>query len=79
MAIRHYWEVESSERRRFKGAYTRGFNYSNNPDIDDRSLDANPFGPGDFRYDAWEDGYLDAAAGREEGHLLTEHDHENCG
>jgi hypothetical protein len=74
--ITRYWTVAKDLRRKYRGAYERGWNHSNDADCDDRSLDNNPCS-GDL-YWAWEDGYLDAAAGREHGHLLTEHDHNLC-
>ena len=75
MTITHYWDAP--DRRKFLGAYTRGWNYSGKLDIPDhQGLDGNPFH--DYLYDAWEDGYLDRAAGREKGHLLKKHDHDQC-
>lgn len=77
--VTHYWNVRPSEQRMFKGAYQRGWNYSGKLDIPNhQGLDGNPFPSNHFRYDAWEDGYLDRAAGREYGHLLEQHDHSDC-
>ena len=76
--IVRYWELEGSPAKaRYRGAYQRGWNYSGNLDIPNhRGLDGNPCSGA--LYWAWEDGYLDRAAGREFGHLLKEHDHDKC-
>jgi hypothetical protein len=76
-APKHLWEVPKSEQRKFRGAYKRGWNYSDNTDIPNhQGLDGNP-DTGDL-YWAWEDGYMDRATDREYGHRLTEHDHDNA-
>lgn len=72
-----YWQVAKADRAKFRGAYKRGWNYSDNLNVPEHlGLDGNPFS--DFRCDAWEDGYLDRATDREYGHRLTEHNHGDC-
>lgn len=79
MAIVSFWQVDKADRAKFRGAYKRGWNYSDNLDIPNhQGLDGNPFGGSDFRYDAWEDGYMDRATDREYGHRLVEHNHDEC-
>lgn len=57
----------------YRERYLAGWRYSMNvgsldrPDQDGRSSD-----------DAWMDGYLDAATGRDKWHLPTCTDHDNC-
>lgn len=68
----------------YRKAYNRGWRHSS---TDKHSLDNNPYpwmpnvaiGSGvNAMNDAWEDGYLDYAAGREKWHLLRCLDHSNC-
>lgn len=68
----------------YSKAYRRGWRHSSTVHA---SLDNNPYPwhPGlqvgdasNGLNDAWEDGYLDYAAGREKWHLLHCEDHENC-
>lgn len=74
---KEYWEVDPSLRAKYRGAYKRGWNYSDNLDIPDhQGLDGNPLG-GDLGW-AWESGYLDRATDRDYGHRLKEHDHDLC-
>lgn len=74
--IMHLWEVPKDMRRKFQGAYRRGWNYSDNiDDPDNEGLDGNPCGG--VLYWAWEDGYMDRATDREYGHLLQEHNHDD--
>jgi hypothetical protein len=76
MAVTRLWQVEKKDQRKFRGAYRRGWNYSDKTDIPNhQGLDGNP--DSGILYWAWEDGYLDRAADREYGHLLTEHDHNH--
>lgn len=77
MAIVSYWQVEKKDRAKFRGAYKRGWNYSDNLDIPNhQGLDGNPCSGA--LYDAWEDGYMDRATDREYGHRLVEHNHDEC-
>ena len=70
------WQVDKKDQRKFRGAYKRGWNYSDNPgDPNFEGLDGNP--DSGILYWAWEDGYMDRATDREYGHRLTEHDHDN--
>lgn len=73
---KHLWDVPKDMRRKFQGAYRRGWNYSDRPDADGfEGLDGNPCGG--TLYWAWEDGYMDRATDREYGHRLTFHNHDN--
>lgn len=70
------WLVPQNMRRKFQGAYRRGWNYSSNLDIPNhQGLDGNPCDG--VLYWAWEDGYMDRATDREYGHRLTLHNHED--
>ena len=71
-----FWQIDKKDHRKFKGAYRRGWNYSDNLDIPNhQGLDGNP--DTGLLYWAWEDGYMDRATDREYGHRMVEHDHDN--
>lgn len=77
MAITRYWQVDKADRAKFRGAYKRGWNYSDNTSRPNhQGLDGNPCSGA--LYDAWEDGYMDRATDQEYGHLLKEHNHDEC-
>lgn len=70
------WLVPKKDRRKFQGAYRRGWNYSDRPDADGfEGLDGNP--DSGILYWAWEDGYMDRATDREYGHRMVLHNHDN--
>lgn len=70
------WLVPKNMRRKFQGAYRRGWNYSDNLDIPNhQGLDGNP--DSGVLYWAWEDGYMDRATDREYGHRMVLHNHGN--
>ena len=71
------WQIDKKDHRKFRGAYKRGWNYSDNLDIPNHlGLDGND--DQGILYWAWEDGYMDRATDREYGHRLVEHDHDNA-
>lgn len=68
----------------YKAAYNRGWRHSSTVSA---SLDNNPYpwtprvianATSNALNDAWEDGYLDYATGREKWHLMHCKDHEAC-
>lgn len=71
--------LQALGRPAYNAAYNKGFRHSSN--AMNPSLDNNPFPPTEDspEYDAWEDGYLDAAAGRDRYHLRDCTDHDACG
>lgn len=71
-----FWKIDKADRRKYRGAYKRGWNYSDNTDIPNhQGLDGNP--DAGLLYWAWEEGYMDRAADREYGHYLIEHNHDD--